>query len=55
MEEQSILENTFLPCVKYGGYPMAERIIAAFGEDINTDNFPICILKISPMQQKTFS
>lgn len=52
MEEQSILENTFLPCVKYGGYPFAERIVAAFGENISNYDFPICILKISPAAQK---
>lgn len=52
IDEQSILENTFLPCIKYGGYPAAERIIAAFGESIAYDDFPICILNIKPSSKK---
>lgn len=52
IDEQSILENTFLPCIKYGGYPAAERIIAAFGESIAYGDFPICILNIKPSSKK---
>lgn len=52
LNEQSILESTYLPYVKYGGYPMAERVIAAFGDDISTDNFPISVLEIAPAMQK---
>lgn len=52
LDEQSILEGTYLPCVKYGGYPLAERVIAGFGENVSTDDFPISIIEISPVSQK---
>lgn len=52
MDEQSILEGTYLPCVKYGGYQAAERVIAGFGDDIDEVDFPIALLKISPVNQK---
>lgn len=52
MEEQSILADTYLPCIKYGGYDLAERVVAGFGEDINTDDFPIVCLEIKPLMQK---
>ena len=35
MEEQSMLKSTYLPCVLYGGYPMAERVVAGFGEGVS--------------------
>ena len=28
MEEQSVLKSTFIPCVLFGGYSMAERVVA---------------------------
>lgn len=52
LNEQSILESTYLPNVKYGGYPMAERVVAAFGSDISVEDFPISLLEISPSMQK---
>ena len=52
LEEQSILANSYLPCKTYGGYNMAERVIAGFGEDIENRDFPIKFLVISPVMQK---
>lgn len=52
LEEQSILANAYLPFITYGGYDMAERIVAGFGEDIEKTDFPICCLIISPVMQK---
>ena len=52
LDEQSVLEGSYLPCVKFGGYDMAERIVAGFGEDICKEDFPISILKIEPVNQK---
>lgn len=52
LEEQSILANSYLPCTNYGGYDMAERMIAGFGEDIENSDFPIRILAITPVKQK---
>lgn len=52
LEEQSILANTYLPCSTYGGYDMAERIVAGFGEEIEHTDFPIRCLIISPVMQK---
>ncbi len=52
IDEQSILEGTYLPCVKYGGYPLSERVVAGFGKDIDETDFPIALLKISPVNQK---
>lgn len=52
LEEQSILANTYLPCVKFGGYENAERVVAGFGENITVIDFPISLLEISPVMQK---
>lgn len=52
LDEQSILISTSLPCTRFGGYACAERIIAGFGMDINTDDFPILCIKIRPVNQK---
>ena len=52
MEEQSVLENSDLPCVKFGGYPTAERIVAAFGDHSDTADFPVALLQISPVSEK---
>lgn len=52
LEEQSILANAYLPCITYGGYDMAERIIAGFGETIEKADFPVICLIISPVMQK---
>lgn len=52
MDEQSVLESSYLPCVKFGGYPTAERIVAAFGDNPDTADFPIVLLQISPVSEK---
>lgn len=52
MEEQSILENTYLPCIKFGGYDGCERIVACFGEGADKYNFPISLLELAPVNQK---
>lgn len=52
LEEQSILANAYLPYCSYGGYDMAERIVAGFGEAIENTDFPIRCLVISPVMQK---
>ncbi len=52
LEEQSILESSYLPCFKFGGYSMAERVVAAFGDDAENTVFPIAILQISPAIEK---
>lgn len=54
MEEQSVLKNTKLstPYHLFGGYEMAERCVAGFGENSKYDEFPISIIKIEPLQQK---
>lgn len=52
LEEQSILANAYLPCITYGGYDIAERVVAGFGEDIDKTDFPIRCLIISPVMQK---
>lgn len=52
MEEQSILSASYLPCTVCGGYPMAERVIAGFGENLKNAYFPITYLVISPIKQK---
>lgn len=52
MDEQSILANTYLPCVTFGGYENAQRIAAGFGENIKNSDFPITCLKVSPVIQK---
>lgn len=54
MEEQSILNNARIntPHNLFGGYDMAERCIAGFGENSEYAEFPISIIKIEPLQQK---
>lgn len=52
LEEQSVLENSHLPCIKFGGYPTAERVIAAFGENADVSDFPIALLQIAPTAEK---
>ncbi|MDE5963826.1 MAG: RNA-binding protein, partial [Eubacterium sp.] len=52
MDEQSVLESSYLPCVKFGGYSTAERIVAAFGDNPDTADFPIVLLQISPVSEK---
>lgn len=52
LDEQSILESSYLPCVKFGGYPTAERLIAGFGEDAEESDFPIALLQISPAAER---
>lgn len=52
MEEQSELKKTYLPCELFGGYDMAERVVAGFGEDLNNDKFPIKCICAKPVMQK---
>lgn len=54
LEEESILAGLKLntPYYLYGGYDMAERCIAAFGEGCESAAFPISIVKIEPASQK---
>lgn len=52
MEEQSVLKSTYLPCVLYGGYPMAERVVAGFGEGLSEEKFPITCICAKPLMQK---
>ena len=51
LAEQSILEELRLGSVLEGGYPLAERKIARFGESYGED-FPIVFVKIEPLQDK---
>lgn len=52
MEEQSVLKSTYLPCTLFGGYPMAERVVAGFGEGLGEDKFPIACICAKPLMQK---
>lgn len=52
MEEQSVLENTYLPCIKYGGYDGSERVVACFGEHAAVPDFPIVLLELAPVNKK---
>ncbi len=52
MKEQSELKSTYLPCILFGGYDMAERVVAGFGENVETDNFPIKCICVKPAVQK---
>lgn len=52
LNSQSILESTYLPCVKFGGYQNAERVIAGFGENIENEDFPVSIIEIAPVSAK---
>ncbi|MDD6727911.1 MAG: YlmH/Sll1252 family protein [Eubacteriales bacterium] len=52
MEEQSVLKQTYLPCTTFGGYDMAERVVAGFGDEVENDDFPISCLCVSPVSKK---
>lgn len=52
LPEQSELKKMYLPCVLYGGYDSAERVVAGFGEDISNEDFPITCIKIKPLNEK---
>ena len=52
MEEQSTATSLNLPCTSFGGYENAERVVIGFGEEIKNEDFPICCIKIEPLQQK---
>lgn len=52
IDEQSVLENSGVFCIKFGGYDNAQRIVAGFGDGLSEDDFPISIIKISPVNQK---
>ncbi len=52
LDEQSILEGEYLPCIKFGGYENAERVVAGFGDEIDYSDFPIRIICISPSAPK---
>lgn len=52
MYEQSELKNLFLPCVMYGGYETAERVVAGFGEGLQPSSFPIVCLCVKPLSLK---
>ncbi|MCC8072707.1 MAG: YlmH/Sll1252 family protein [Clostridiales bacterium] len=52
MNEQSILEKMHLPHKSFGGYDMAERAVAGFGEETDDSDFPITCLCIEPVRQK---
>ena len=40
------------PYLLFGGYENAERCVIGFGEEIEKESFPICCIKIEPLQQK---
>lgn len=54
MDDQSILKNTCLstPVCLYGGYDMAERCLAGFGDECEINDFPISYIKIEPLNKK---
>ncbi len=52
IQEQSILKSLGLHCVTYGGFDMAERVVAGFGDSLTVEDFPIVCLCISPLMQK---
>ena len=52
MDEQSTAASLNLPCISFGGYEGAERVVIGFGEDISNNDFPICCIKIEPLLQK---
>ena len=52
LPEQSELKKMYLPCVLYGGYGSAERVVAGFGEEISNEDFPITCIKIKPLNEK---
>ena len=52
MDEQSTAAKLNLPCCSFGGYENAERVVIGFGDEVNSSDFPICCIKIEPLQQK---
>lgn len=52
LPEQSELKKAYLPCVLYGGYTEAERVVAGFGENVENEDFPIACVKIKPLNEK---
>lgn len=52
LDEQSTLNSMYLPCVLYGGYENAERVVAGFGEGVDKNDFPIVCIEIKPAIQK---
>lgn len=52
MNEQSIASGLYLPYKSFGGYENAERCVLGFGDNLEDDDFPICCIKIQPVQQK---
>ncbi len=52
MDEQSRLERLNLPCVKFGGYDNAERIMVGFGDNVLGEDFPISYVEITPIMQR---
>lgn len=52
LDEQNMLADLYLPYSAFGGFDMAERIVAGFGEGIGKNDFPIKCLIISPVLQK---
>lgn len=52
LEEQSALLGLHLPCVLYGGFDNAERVVAGFGDSVKKDDFGIVCLEITPKNKK---
>lgn len=52
LEEQSVLAKSYLPCVLYGGYEGAERVVAGFGDNVCEQHFPIRCVEIKPVNKK---
>lgn len=52
LPEQSELKKMYLPCVLFGGYDGAQRVVAGFGEAVGNDDFPIACVKIEPLNEK---
>ncbi len=54
IDEISELKSTKLDIAPtlYGGYENATRCVAGFGNNIENYEFPICCIKLSPLQQK---
>ncbi|MGN0522468.1 MAG: RNA-binding protein [Eubacterium sp.] len=52
MDEQSILASLNLPCVTWGGYDMAERVTAGFGDYVQREDFPVVCLCVKPVMQR---
>ncbi|MCM1285371.1 MAG: YlmH/Sll1252 family protein [Acetobacter sp.] len=52
LQEQIILNKSYLPHKSYGGYDMAERVVACFGEDAENADYPISCICIKPANAK---